>query len=144
MTMPVQLRGLRGRVLRAVPEPVATPFVWAAAFAGSLLLVPVLTMAGALAHPVAALAGYCLLGAVLGLAARAAAAPGIAVLCWLAYDGFVVHREGELGWAGSEDLARLAVLLGAPLLGLAAARTGHAVRAYHRLVPPRTTPDTRT
>jgi hypothetical protein len=144
MTMPVHLRGLRGRALRAVPEPVATPFVWAAAFAGSLLLVPALTVAGALAHPVPALAGYCVLGAVLGLGARAAAAPGTAVLCWLAHNGFVVHRAGELGWAGRGDLARLAVLLAAPLLGTAAARIAHAVRAHYRLHPPRAAPDTRT
>lgn len=41
-------------------------------------------------------------------------------LCWLFADGFLVNRFGQLSWHGSADALRLAVFLGAAVLGATA------------------------
>ncbi|MEV6958032.1 hypothetical protein AB0M97_02275 [Streptomyces sp. NPDC051207] len=133
----VRWRPLRRGVVRPVPEPVATPFVWAAAFAGSLLLMTLLGMTGGPASSSAALVALSLLAAVLGLPARFQAAPGIAIVCWMFLNSFAVEPRGRLSWDGHPDAARFAVLLAAAALGTVVARILHARGAHHRTTPGR-------
>ncbi|HET9382305.1 MAG TPA: hypothetical protein VFP69_15940 [Streptomyces sp.] len=133
----VRWRPLRGVVARPVPEPVATPFVWAGAFVGSLVLVTVLGAAGGLASSSVALVALSLLAVVLGLPARFQAAPGIAVVCWMFLNNFAVAPRGRLSWDGHPDAARFAVLLVAAVLGTVVARIAHARGAHHRTTPGR-------
>ncbi len=120
---------------RPVPQPVATPLVWAGAFGGALVLVACLNTVVGPGRPELALLVLSLLAAVLGLCARFTAAPGTAVLCWLFLNGFVIPPAGTLTWAGHRDTTWLACLLGATLLGTALARLTHARAAYRRLAP---------
>jgi hypothetical protein len=69
-----------------VPEPAATPLVWAGAFGGASLLVALLNNLVGPHRPVLVLTALSLLAAVLGLCARFVAAPGTAVLCSLEND----------------------------------------------------------
>ncbi|MGK4581362.1 hypothetical protein [Kitasatospora sp. HPMI-4] len=65
-----------------------------------------------------ALGAYAALCTALGTASRPPAAPLIAGAGWLFYDGFVVHRYAQLGWAGlGTELARFALLTAAALIG---------------------------
>ncbi|MGQ4383487.1 hypothetical protein [Streptomyces sp. SAS_270] len=130
----VEWRPLRSAV-RPVPEPVATPFVWAAAFVGSFLLVAVLSAVGALASSAIGLSALCALAVLLGLPARFRAAPGIAIVCWLFLNGYVIAPRGELAWQGPLDAARLVLLLTAAVLGTLIARIANAVGAHHRATP---------
>ncbi|GAB2853396.1 hypothetical protein GCM10027074_20470 [Streptomyces deserti] len=129
----VEWHHLRGSGVRPVPEPVATPFVWAAAFAGSALMVVALGAAGPLAGSAVALGALCGLAALLGLPARFRAAPGIAVVCWLFLNAFTVAPRGELSWQGRPDVARIILLLGAALVGTLVARIVHAIGAHRRV-----------
>lgn len=122
---------------RAVPEPVATPFVWSAAFVGALLMMAFFTVLGGVGRPTPALAALSLLAALLGLCARFVAAPGTAVLCWLFLNGFGIPPAGTLTWAGPRDAWWLACLLTAALTGTAVARIVNARAAYRRLTPHR-------
>lgn len=121
--------------VRPVPEPVATPFVWAAAFAGSLLLVVVLGAVGRLTSSAFALGSLCALAALLGLPAQFRAAPGIALVCWLFLNAYAVAPHGELAWQGHPDVARVLVLLAAALLGTLVARVVNALGAHRRITP---------
>ena len=58
-------------------------------------------------------AGACAVGAL----ARPRASLVVGLVFWPFFDGFVVHRSGVLGWDGVHDTVRLAVLVGAGLLG---------------------------
>lgn len=118
-----------GTGARAVPRPYSAPMVCACVFLGSAALLPLLGAAGELHHPAAAFPAYCALAAAAGLRARARAAPLSALLCWLFYDGFVVHQQGELTWDGSTDARRLGVLLAAAALGTAAGCAARALAA---------------
>ncbi|GAA4823731.1 hypothetical protein [Streptomyces ziwulingensis] len=122
-----------GSGARPVPRPVAAPLVWAAAFAGALVLVAFLNTTVGIGRPGVALPALSLLAAVLGLCARFTAAPGTAVLCWLSLNGFAVPPAGVLTWAGARDAGWLACLLAAALVGTALARVVHARAAYRRL-----------
>lgn len=70
----------------------------------------------------------------LGLAAFSAAVVDVVAtvatvgVAALLFDGFVLDRYGELAWHGEVDALRLAVLVGAALLGLAAGAARLAVR----------------
>jgi hypothetical protein len=118
-----------------VPEPVSTPFVWAAAFVGCFLLVAVLGAAHALSSSSVALAVLCALAALLGLPARFRAAPGIAVVCWLFLNDYAVAPHGRLVWHGEPDILRLVLLLAAAGLGTLIARIADAIGAHHRITP---------
>ncbi|MEW2569451.1 hypothetical protein [Streptomyces sp. NPDC047070] len=118
---------------RAVPQPVATPIVWFAAFAGALLLVAITNLFGEHGHPGTALLALSLLAAVLGLCARFTAAPGTAVLCWLLLNGFAIPPLGQVTWAGHRDSAWLACLFAATAFGTGLARIVNARAAYRRI-----------
>ncbi|MFS8197990.1 hypothetical protein ACLVWQ_04820 [Streptomyces sp. CWNU-52B] len=122
------------RGVRVVPRPVATPFVWFAAFTGALLLVAVTNHLGDDGHPTTALIALSLLAALLGLCARFTAAPGTAALCWLFLNGFAIPPAGQLTWAGHRDTTWLACLLTAAVAGTAVARIANARAAYRRVI----------
>ncbi|GAA2300948.1 hypothetical protein GCM10010234_49740 [Streptomyces hawaiiensis] len=124
-----------GTGARPVPQPVATPLVWAGAGGGALVLVALLNTAVGPDRPELALLALSVLAALLGLCARFTAAPGTAVLCWLFLNGFAIPPTGVLTWAGQRDTAWLACLFTAALIGTALARLVHARAAYRRLVP---------
>ncbi|MEW2396203.1 hypothetical protein [Streptomyces sp. NPDC046862] len=125
-----------GSEARAVPQPVATPFVWSAAFGGALLLMALFTLLGGIGRPTPALVALSLMAALLGLCARFVAAPGTAVLCWLFLNGFGIPPAGTLSWAGHRDTFWLGCLLAAALTGTAVARVVNARAAYRRVSPP--------
>lgn len=133
-----------GAGARPVPQPVATPLVWAGAGGGALVLVALLNTVVGPDRPVPALLALSGLAALLGLCARFAAAPGTAVLCWLFLNGFAIGPAGTLTWAGHRDTTWLACLLTAALIGTALARFVHARAAYRRLAPDRARPDPAT
>ncbi|WP_328341298.1 hypothetical protein OG873_22085 [Streptomyces violaceus] len=124
-----------GTGARPVPQPVATPLVWAGAFAGALALVACLNTVVGPYRPELALSALSVLAAVLGLCARFTAAPGTALLCWVFLNGFAIPPAGTLTWAGHRDTTWLACLFAATLLGTALARLAHARAAYRRLTP---------
>ncbi|MFC9132727.1 hypothetical protein ACFT4A_38640 [Streptomyces sp. NPDC057099] len=130
-----------GTGARPVPQPVATPLVWAGAFAGALALVACLNTVVGPDRPELALPALSVLAAVLGLCARFTAAPGTALLCWLFLNGFAIPPAGTLTWAGHRDTTWLACLFAATLLGTALARLTHARAAYRRLTPRNTRND---
>ncbi|MGW0706422.1 hypothetical protein ACWD4G_10750 [Streptomyces sp. NPDC002643] len=128
---------------RPVPQPVATPLVWASACAGAMVLVAALNALVGTDSPGLALAALSLLSATLGRYARFTAAPGTAALCWLFLNGFAIPPLGTLTWAGPRDTFWLTCLLTAALTGTTVARLAQARAAYRRLttgVPP-TSPD---
>ncbi len=130
----VEWRPMRAAV-RPVPEPVAMPFVWAAAFAGSLLLVAVLGAVGGRSSSAVALGSLCALATLPGLPARFRAAPGIALVCWLFLNAYAVAPHGELAWQGHPDVARVLLLAAAAVLGTLVARIVNALGAHRRVTP---------
>ncbi|MEU0222338.1 hypothetical protein ABZ281_48305 [Streptomyces sp. NPDC006265] len=133
---------LLGAGARPVPQPVATPLVWAGAGGGALVLVALFNTVVGPGRPELALSALSLLAALLGLCARFTAAPGTALLCWMFLNGFAIPPAGTLTWAGHRDTSWLACLLTAALTGTALARVLHARAAYRRLTPGRARPDT--
>ncbi|MEU3933075.1 hypothetical protein AB0E85_13705 [Streptomyces sp. NPDC029044] len=133
-----------GTGARPVPQPVATPLVWAGAGVGALVLVALLNTVVGPDRTELALPALSLLAALLGLCARFAAAPGTALLCWLFLNGFAIPPAGVLTWAGHRDTTWLACLLTAALIGTALARLVHARAAYRRMAPGHVGSDTRT
>lgn len=123
------------RTARPIGEPAPTVLVWAAAFFGSSLVLLVLGASGALHRPAISMAILCLFAGAVSMCApaRAVAAPGTALVCWLLFDGFVANRGGDLTWGGYDDLRRVALLTAAALLGTAVARASAACAAYRRL-----------
>ncbi|MFJ4819772.1 hypothetical protein [Streptomyces sp. NPDC088801] len=122
-----------GTGARPVPQPVATPVVWAGACVGALVLVALVNTVVGSYRPELALSALSLLAALLGLCARFTAAPGTALLCWLFLNGFAIPPAGALTWAGHRDTTWLACLFTAALVGTALARLVHARAAYRRL-----------
>ncbi|WP_086802894.1 ADP-ribosylglycohydrolase family protein [Streptomyces caniscabiei] len=100
---------------RPVPQPVATPLVWATAFGGAMALVAVLNALVGTDRPGLALVALSLLSALLGVYARFIAAPGTAALCWLFLNGFAIPPAGVLTWANPRDTFWLVCLLTAAL-----------------------------
>ncbi|TQJ47433.1 hypothetical protein OHU34_36115 [Streptomyces sp. NBC_00080] len=127
---------------RPVPQPVATPVVWATAFGGALVLVAVHNILVGSERPGFALAALSLLAALLGLCARFTAAPGTAVLCWLTLNGFAIPPVGTLTWAGHRDTFWLTCLCAATLVGTVLARIVQARAAYRRIAAEPVTPST--
>jgi hypothetical protein len=91
---------------------------------------------------------------VVGLLAATSAAAAVAwwtavpdglaaaAVCWACYDGFVVHRFGELGFGG-DDIAALLIMLGVAVLSWLLAthlRARHHPRAQVPLSPARSAP----
>jgi K+-sensing histidine kinase KdpD len=103
-----------------------------AAYAGAAVVTAVVVLATGTRHPAAALVAYGLLAAIVAAHTRSAAAPGIALVAWLFYDGFIIGRHAHLSWHGAADVKRLAILLAAGAIGSAlgarirAARPGPA------------------
>lgn len=124
------------RGARAVPEPVATPFIWAAAYGGAFALVTLFDWLGALDRTGLVLAVLSLLAAGLGLRGRLVAAPGTALLCWALLNVFATHPIGEISWAGHRDPEWMACLLAAAVTGTVTGRLLHARAAYRRVAPP--------
>ena len=122
-----------GTTAKPVPQPVATPLVWAAAFGGAPVLVALLNHVVGPDRPALALTALSVLSVVLGLCARFTAAPGTALLCWLFLNGFGIPPAGTLTWATHRDTIWLACLLGAGLVGTTVARLLNARAAYRRL-----------
>ncbi|WP_409467246.1 hypothetical protein [Streptomyces sp. HC307] len=118
---------------RPVPQPVATPLVWATALGGAVALVALVNTVAGPGSPGIALTVLSLLAALLGFCARFAAAPGTAMLCWLFLNGFAIPPAGVLTWAGHRDTFWLGCLLTAALIGTTSARLIHARAAYRRL-----------
>ncbi|GAA3210882.1 hypothetical protein MTQ10_05060 [Streptomyces sp. XM83C] len=118
---------------RPVPEPVATPLVWAAASGGALLLVALVNALVGQDRPSVALAVLSLLAGLLSLRARFTAAPGTAVLCWLFLNGFAIPPAGTLTWAGHRDGLWLSCLFAAVLLSTSLASLARARAAYRRV-----------
>ncbi|MZF87439.1 hypothetical protein [Streptomyces sp. SID5643] len=133
-----------GAGARPVPQPVATPLVWAGAGVGALVLVALLNSVVGPDRTELALPALSLLAALLGLCARFTAAPGTALLCWLFLNGFAIPPAGVLTWAGHRDTTWLACLLTATLIGTALARLVHARAAYRRLTGGHVRPDAAT
>ncbi|MDQ0579493.1 hypothetical protein [Streptomyces rishiriensis] len=127
---------------RPVPQPVATPLVWATAFGSALVLVAVHNLLVGADRPGFALAALSFLAALLGLCARFTAAPGTAVLCWLILNGFAVPPVGTLSWAGHRDTFWLTCLCAAALGGTVLARIVQARAAYRRIAAEVATPAT--
>ncbi|MBC2904742.1 hypothetical protein [Streptomyces cupreus] len=128
---------LRTSGLRPVPEPVATPFVWTAAFVGSFMLMAALSGVDGSSGPTIGLAALCVFAALLGLPARFTAAPGTALVCWMFLNGFIIAPRGELSWQGHPDAARIGLLLGAAFVGTLLARIINAAGAHRRVTPGR-------
>ncbi|WP_200309161.1 hypothetical protein [Streptomyces adelaidensis] len=118
---------------RPVPQPVATPLVWATAFGGAMALVGVLNALVGTDRPGWALGALSVLSALLGAYARFTAAPGTAALCWLFLNGFAIPPAGVLTWTNPRDAFWLTCLLTAALTGTALARLLQARAAYRRL-----------
>jgi hypothetical protein len=86
----------------------------AAVLWGGLLLVDLGRMAHAPSYLDLALVALLVAGASLRM--RAGTALAAAAVGWLLVDGFVTHRYGSLGYDGTPDLARLALLAGVAVL----------------------------
>ena len=127
---------------RPVPQPVATPLVWATAFAGAMALVAVHNALVGTDRPGPALAALSLLSALLGGYARFTAAPGTAALCWLFLNGFAIPPAGVLTWTNPRDTFWLVCLFTAALTGTALARLLQARAAYRRLTTAQQPPST--
>jgi hypothetical protein len=112
-----------------------------AAYAGSAAVTAVAVLAGGTHHPAAALIAYGLLAAIVAASTRPAAAVGVALIAWMFDNGFIVGRHADLGWHGSADVRRLAILLA---VAAAAALVGSLLRAPRqaRFPPPPPGPDT--
>ncbi|QFQ98553.1 hypothetical protein F9278_22935 [Streptomyces phaeolivaceus] len=121
---------------RPVPQPVATPLVWATAFGGAMALVAVHNALVGTDRPGLALVALSLLAALLGAYARFTAAPGTAALCWLFLNGFAIPPAGVLTWTNPRDTVWLVCLLTAALTGTTLARLLQARAAYRRLTTP--------
>jgi len=81
---------------------------------GGLAVIDVWRASGAPSY--AGLGAIALLAMLSSVGMRAGTAMGCAGIAWLVVDGFVVHHAGELGWDGSADVGRLALLVGLSIL----------------------------
>ncbi|MEU8133743.1 acyltransferase family protein [Streptodolium elevatio] len=110
------------RATRVVRTPASTGAVIAVAFFGGVLVVAAMDVSGAARHTAWAFLALCVFASVVTYRApaRAVAAVGVAVVCWLLYSGFVVPEVGHLGWDPAADTRRLGLLLAAALLGIGA------------------------
>lgn len=124
-----------GREVRPVPEPWATPLVWAAAYGGAFALVALLDAVGVLDRTGLALVVLSLMAAFLGMRGRLLAAPGTAVLCWACLNVLGTEPTGEISWAGHRDPGWMLCLLAATVVGTVAGRVLHARAAYRRITP---------
>lgn len=121
--------------VRPVPSPAATPWVWAVTAIAALVLVAAFNLVAGTGNPTPALIALSLTVAMVSTAARLAAAPGTALLCWLVLNAFATAPMGEITWETRHDLGRLTCLFLAASAGTATARLAHARAAYHRLTP---------
>lgn len=122
---------------RPVPEPVSSGVVVAVAFFGAVLMLAAMGVSGAVRSPGPTLLALCVLAAaVTGCAsARLSADAGVAFVCWLLYNGFVLPEAGELGWDSADDSRRIGFLFAAAVLGTVFNRVFSAYAAYGRVDP---------
>ncbi|WP_323182337.1 MULTISPECIES: hypothetical protein [unclassified Streptomyces] len=99
----------------------------------ALVVVTVLNYLNGQGDPTIDLLLLSVLCAVLSTGARLIAAPGTALVCWLALNGFATPPMGELTWSAGYDLGRLGCLLAAASIGTAISRIANARAAYRRL-----------
>ncbi|MER8039079.1 hypothetical protein ACWEP8_34215 [Streptomyces hydrogenans] len=121
---------------RPVPDYAAAPSVWAATSVVALALVTALNLLDLHGDPALDLAVLSLTAALVSGGARLTAAPGTALLCWIALNGFAIPPMGRLTWTASDDSGRLACLLAAAVVGTLVARLFHARAAYRRITRP--------
>jgi hypothetical protein len=81
-----------------------------AAYVVGIVLTAGLAPADATHHTGIALGAFAAAAAIIGLNARPAAAPVIAVIAWLFFDGFLINRHAHLTWDPHADPTRLAIL----------------------------------
>lgn len=94
-----------------------TPLLVVVCFAVAAPLAILAAAVGETRHPALMLAVLAIGAFAVGCAAEPVGSVLIGLLFWLFYDGFVVNRSGVLAWDGRTDALRLAVLVGAGLLG---------------------------
>ncbi|MCT4352208.1 hypothetical protein M5362_03565 [Streptomyces sp. Je 1-79] len=120
---------------RPVPDPAATPSIWAVSALLAFALVLSLNFLDGHGDPTLDLIALSLAVAAVSTGARLAAAPGTALLCWLILNAYATAPIGELTWEAAYDLGRLACLLTAASTGTVIARLVHARAAHRRLTP---------
>ncbi|WP_377268607.1 hypothetical protein [Peterkaempfera sp. SMS 1(5)a] len=108
--------------LRRVTTRLAVPMSGAVAAVGATVLCLALAAAGQERASWLSLALFAALAGAVGRFSRPWAAPVVAVVSWLFYDGFVAHRYGDLAWSGSA--AQLPVLVVTAAVALVAALPG--------------------
>ncbi|MCQ4082179.1 DUF4118 domain-containing protein [Streptomyces sp. RB6PN25] len=74
------------------------------------------------------LTAFAVLAAVAAGQTRLRFAPAVAGVCWLFFDGFIVHHAGDLAW-GQTDRLSLAILLS---VAMASGGSAALVRALRR------------
>ncbi|MFE3547558.1 DUF4118 domain-containing protein [Streptomyces kronopolitis] len=94
---------------------------------GAALLVTALTLTGLGARAAVAPAVFVLLTAAVAALARPRVVPGVALVSWLFYDGFVLNGRAELAF-GAQDRTALLVLCCAAAAGACGAAALRAVR----------------
>lgn len=122
---------------RPVPDPAPSGVVVAVAFFGGVVVLGVMGISGGIRHPGPALVALCVFAALVTWCApaRVGAAVGVAGVCWLLYNGFVIPEFGELGWDSTADSRRIGLLLGAALVGTVLNWLFSAWAAYGRIDP---------
>jgi hypothetical protein len=93
------------------------PMLVVVSFAVAAPLSILFVAAGEARYPAFVLAVLGAAAFAVGWVADLAGSAVIGLVFWLFFDGFVVHRDGVLGWDGRTDGFRLAVLLTAAVLG---------------------------
>ncbi|WP_424216829.1 hypothetical protein ACN20G_32495 (plasmid) [Streptomyces sp. BI20] len=121
--------------MRPVPDPAATPSVWAVVTGAALLSVFAFNLVDSQGDPALDLGVLAVIAALAGSGARFAAAPGTALLCWLILNAFGTPPMGELTWAAPYDPARIGCLLAAAATGTVVGRVLNARAAHRRLGP---------
>ncbi|WP_329145041.1 DUF4118 domain-containing protein [Streptomyces sp. NBC_01456] len=94
---------------------------------GAALLVTALTLAGPGARAPVAPAVFVLLTVAVAALARPVAVPGVALVSWLFYDGFVLNGHSDLAFR-AQDRTGLLVLCCAAAAGACGAAALRAVR----------------
>jgi hypothetical protein len=125
-----------GQFFHPVVDRVAVSMAGALAVPAGAALAFGLAAVGELRAGWWALGAFVVLCALLGAAARPAAAPVIGGVEWLFYNGFAVHRYATLVWAGAGvELGRMGLLTGAALLAAVPAVLPRRRIRVERLAP---------
>ncbi|MFC9330174.1 hypothetical protein [Kitasatospora sp. NPDC057015] len=105
------------RTFRPAPDRLPVSMSGVVAFGAFAALVAALAVVGELHATWFALGAFAVLCAILGAVSRPVAAPLIAGVGWLFFNGFVVHRYAILEWGGAGvEGARLGLFAAAALV----------------------------